>query len=33
MNRITDSQLTQAAAIVRNSMLMALEQAEIPTHF
>ncbi len=32
MNRITDSQLTQAAAIVRNSMLMALEQAEIPTH-
>ena len=32
MNRITDSQLTQAAAIVRNSMLMALDQAEIPTH-
>lgn len=32
MNRITDSQLTQATAIVRNSMLMTLDQAEIPTH-
>lgn len=32
MNSITDSQLTQATAIVRNSMLMALEQSEIPTH-
>lgn len=32
MNRISDSQLTQATAIVRNSMLMALNQAEIPTH-
>lgn len=32
MNRITDSQLTRATAIVRNSMLMALNQAEIPTH-
>ena len=32
MNRITDYQLTQATAIVRNSMLMALNQAEIPTH-
>lgn len=32
MDRITDSQLTQATAIVRNSMLMALDQAEIPTH-
>lgn len=32
MNRITDSQLTQATAIVRNSMLMTLDQAEIPSH-
>lgn len=32
MNRITDSQLTQATAIVRNSMLMTLDQAEIPAH-
>lgn len=32
MNRITDSQLTQATAIVRNSMLMALDQSAIPTY-
>ena len=32
MNRITNSQLTQATAIVRNSMLMTLDQAEIPSH-
>lgn len=32
MNRISDSQLTQATAIVRNSMLMALDQTEIPAH-
>ena len=32
MNRITDSQLTQATAIVRNSMLMVLDQTEIPAH-
>ena len=32
MNSITDSQLIQATAIVRNAMLMALDQAEIPTH-
>ena len=32
MNRITDSQLTQATAIVRNSMLMALDHSEVPIH-
>lgn len=32
MNRITDSQLTQATARVRYSMLMALDQTEIPAH-
>lgn len=32
MNSITDSQLTKATAIVRNSMLMALDQTEIPIH-
>lgn len=31
MNRITDSQLTQATAIVRNFILMTLDQAEILT--
>ena len=32
MNSITDSQLTKATAVVRNSMLMALDQTEIPIH-
>lgn len=32
MNKITDSQLIQATAMVRNSMLMVFDQAEIPDH-